>query len=56
MKTVNLRDFYQSIYDHDCLYEVPDEESQISKMSKIWCQATKTDLTPISKFREGKEK
>lgn len=29
MKTVNLRDFYQSIYDHDCLYEVPDEVAEL---------------------------
>ena len=29
MKTVNLKDFYQSIYDHDCLYEVPDEVAEL---------------------------
>ena len=29
MKTINLKDFYSSIYTHDCLYEVPDEVAEL---------------------------
>lgn len=29
MKTINLRDFYKSLYDHDAFCEVPDEVAEL---------------------------
>lgn len=29
MKKINLRDFYASLYAHDCIYEVPDEVADL---------------------------
>jgi len=29
MKTINLKDFYTSLYAHDCICEVPDEVAEL---------------------------
>lgn len=29
MKTINLRDFYKTLYDHDAFCEVPDEVAEL---------------------------
>lgn len=29
MKTINLRDFYAALYNHDALYDVPDEVAEL---------------------------
>lgn len=29
MKTINLRDFYSTLYNHDTFYEVPDEVAEL---------------------------
>lgn len=29
MKTINLREFYSSLYEHDCFCEVPDEVAEL---------------------------
>lgn len=34
MKTINLRDFYSSIYSADCLHEVPDEVADLLLLYK----------------------
>ena len=34
MKTINLRDFYSSIYSDDCLCEVPDEVAELLLLFK----------------------
>ena len=34
MKTINLRDFYSSIYSSDCLFDVPDEVAELLLLYK----------------------
>ena len=34
MKTINLKDFYSSLYSHDCFYEVPDEVAELLELFK----------------------